>query len=138
MKDTTPASPETLFFDVYRQLNRGLAMGEASEALAQCSATAQELGKKATLTIKLTITPLKDHEGAVEITDTIETSLPKAKRKPRLLFATPEGLLTTERADQDKFQFERDATIVAGPHAPKREAREDPATADRKTAAAGS
>jgi hypothetical protein len=130
MKDTEPTTPDTLLFDVYRGLNRGKALIEASEALAQCTAAALEHGKKATLTLTLTVAPLKDHDEAVEIIDTIDKKLPKAKRKPRMLFATPEGMLTTERADQDSFSFERDASIVQGAHTPEpKPAKEEPAKA---------
>lgn len=113
MKPTEPTTPDTLLFDVYRGLNKGKALLEASEALAKCTASALEHGKKATLTITLSIEPLKDHDEAVQIVDTIDTKLPRAKRKARMLFATPEGMLTTERADQDSFTFERDASIVS-------------------------
>lgn len=115
---TEPAHPDTLFFDTYKGLNKGKALTEASEALAKCSAKALEHGKKATLTIKLTISPLKEHEGAVEIIDDIATNIPKSRRKPRLMFSTPEGILTTEQPDQDEFSFERDASIISGPHTP--------------------
>ncbi len=123
MKDPESTTPDTLLFDVYRGLNRGKALLEASEALAKCTAAALEHGKKATLTITLTVSPLKDHDEAVEIIDTIDTKLPRAKRKPRMLFATPEGMLTTERADQNEFSFQRDASIVQGDHTPEPKAQ---------------
>lgn len=115
--DTKPTTtPATLFFDVLRKLNKGHTPTDLSDALAKLTAAAADTGKKGKLTYTINVIPIKDTDGAYELRDDIKITTPKRSRKLAILYGTPDGLLASTPPDQDEFSFQRDASIVGGPH----------------------
>lgn len=81
---------EGLFLDVLPLLRDGLAVRELSEQLRICVDQARALGKPASLSLKLTVTP--DGNGEYTLSEQIQTRLPERARETRLQ-GTPDGKL---------------------------------------------
>lgn len=81
---------DELFLQVLPLLRDGLAVHELSQQLRICVAQARTLGKPASLSLKLTITP--DGNGEYTIGEHLQTRLPERTRETRLQ-GTPDGNL---------------------------------------------
>ena len=82
-----------------RAINSGLLDTELGEAISAAVAACLSHGKRATVTLKLTI-------DSQNIKDGIASKLPKEKREGGIVFATPEGNLTTEDPAQAKLDLQ--------------------------------
>lgn len=82
-----------LFHHVMTHQRTGLAAEELSAELAKAVAQARLTGKKATLTLTLTIEP-QGQSGQYFVRDAIKTRLPELAKETTLFFGTPEGNLT--------------------------------------------
>jgi hypothetical protein len=100
---------EGLFLDVLPLLRDGLAVRELSEQLRLCVDQARALGKPASLSLKLTVTP-DGTSGEYTLSEQIQTRLPQRTRETRLL-GTPDGHL-------EPVPHQVDLDFPAAPEAP--------------------
>jgi hypothetical protein len=89
-----------------RAINSGLLDTELGEAISAAVAACLSHGKRATVTLKLTIDSQNIKDGTVRISHDIASKLPKEKREGGIVFATPEGNLTTEDPAQAKLDLQ--------------------------------
>ncbi|OAM33262.1 hypothetical protein A7P96_00515 [Eikenella sp. NML03-A-027] len=89
-----------------RAINSGLLDTELGEAISTAVAACLSHGKRATVTLKLTIDSQNIKDGTVRISHDIASKLPKEKREGSIVFATPEGNLTTEDPAQAKLDLQ--------------------------------
>jgi len=94
-----------LYLDTLRNLTFGQTAEDASKALAKCVQRSAETGKKSTITIKLTISPVGNRTGQIKIDDTITTKLPEVERGGSLVFSTPDGNLTRTNPKQGSMDL---------------------------------
>lgn len=106
------------FADWLREQSHGRTHDELGEALWDLAARVRETGKKGTLTLAITVEPMKgDPERVLVISDEIKLRLPEFPRKPSIFYTTGEGNLS--RRDPQQLEFEG--------------LREVPATAEAQT-----
>ena len=99
---------DDLFATVLSQLRAGRTQEELSDELRACVNHARETGKKAVLTLAITITPVRGEDGETgqyDVTDKITTKNPEYQRGRTLFFGTPEGNLEREDPRQGKLDL---------------------------------
>ncbi|MCL9788228.1 hypothetical protein J4530_08670 [Neisseria subflava] len=74
-----------------RAINSGLLDTELGEAISAAVAACLSHGKRATVTLKLTIDSQNIKDGTVRISHDIASKLPKEKREGGIVFATPKA-----------------------------------------------
>lgn len=89
-----------LFVSTVRDLSYGADALKASETLDKAVQRSLDTGKATTMTLKLTIKPVGNHTGQVEIKDSISCKLPELDRGMSLMFVTPDGNLTRDNPKQ--------------------------------------
>jgi hypothetical protein len=87
-----------LFSYTFNQLRDGLEQAEASEKLNECVLAAEETGKAATLTVKLTIKP--NGRGQQLIAAKTDHNLPEHPKSATIMFPTGDGNLQREDPNQ--------------------------------------
>ena len=88
------ANRPDLFTHTLTSLQHGTTALALSEHLHECVESARKTGKKATLTLTLTIKPVGRDTGQYELREDIKTKIPQLDRGMTLMFGTPEGNLT--------------------------------------------
>lgn len=92
------------FLDLLAEQSKGKTKEELTEALHDLVTAVTATGKKGTLTLKLTVEPLKDSDGSmVKVADQVVVSLPRRDRKPSLFYAA-DGNLQRDDPNQQKFE----------------------------------
>lgn len=71
----------------------GQILTDLSHAMRQATESAQLMGKKSAITLKINIDPAKNAAGAVVVTDDIKITLPKEEKKGSFFFSDDKGNL---------------------------------------------
>lgn len=109
------------FLDLLAEQSKGRTKEELTEAMHDLVTAVTATGKKGTLTLKLTVEPLKDSDGQmVKVADAVAVSLPRTDRKPSLFYAK-DGNLQRDNPLQQKFEGLRE---VPAPEAPAESANQ--------------
>lgn len=90
--------------DLLPALRAGEAVREIDDKLHEANLKVQSTGKAARVTIELAIEPVKNFEGAVNITDLVVAKLPEIKRTGgTILFHTADGHLSRKHPSQQEL-----------------------------------
>jgi hypothetical protein len=103
------------FLDFLREHRNGVAHDELSDALQECVAAVVEEGGTAVLTLKITVKSAGAGEGALMVTDKIETKVPTPLVGGSIFFASPENNLIREDPKQHKLNL----TEIKHPRTPR-------------------
>jgi len=116
MKDNKTSEPvigtSNCFQRTLGDHRKGNVFVDLSESLQECVEAVMELGKPATLTLKLKLTPNGE---SVALTDEITTKLPKATPKASIFFATEDHLLQRDNPNQQEMDLKTVPTVVEEP-----------------------
>jgi len=104
-EDAPMAKRPDLFVNTVNNLQYGASAIELSEQLNECVEAARKTGKKATLTLTLTIKPVGRDSGQYELREEIKAKIPTMDRGMTLMFGTPEGNLTRTDPRQGELQL---------------------------------
>lgn len=108
MPDPSVQIPQTSFIDTLGELNRGDLVPELDDAITRLVAAVHTLGKKGTLTVKLTAEPANKVGGdTVFVSVSLAESLPKPARSATLFYADERGALNREDPRQMKLELQR-------------------------------
>jgi len=88
--------------ETIQSLRHGQAEVELSDALTEAVQRARDTGKKATVSISITIEP-KGASGQYFLTDDIKCKLPAFAKEKTILFGTPDGNLLRDDPHQQKL-----------------------------------
>jgi len=102
---TTMSQRPDLYSHTINTLQHGATAIELSEQLHECVQAAQKTGKKATLTVTLTIKPVGRDTGQYEFREDIKCKIPSLDRGMTLMFGTPDGNLTRNDPRQGELQL---------------------------------
>lgn len=109
----TKVQPDTVSMDavdVLKWIRKGRMLHELSSKLEELTQAIRDTNQKGSLTLKLSITPLKkgdaDGQGAIAIalSDTIKIDKPEPARADTLFFAARNGFLSRNNPDQMNLQ----------------------------------
>ncbi|MFC3980201.1 hypothetical protein [Streptosporangium jomthongense] len=89
---TTPEQVRP-FADVLRDIRNGQVSDEAAAAMQQLVAAVREHGKKGTVTLTLTVEPMKGNEAALMVVGEVTVKAPKAPPRAAVFFADTAGNL---------------------------------------------
>lgn len=103
------------FAAVLQEHRKGASMQELSEALADVVRAVGETGKPGSVTLKVTVRPMKG-DLAVTFTDEIVVKVPRGERGASIFFADDDGNLTRTNPNQLSFP-----PVQAVPDAPGRD-----------------
>jgi hypothetical protein len=92
------------FADWLREQSNGRTHDELSEALADVTQAVTDTGKKGTLTLTVTIAPVKNGGGALVVSDAVKTAAPKPDRRTSVFYSDINGNLTREDPRQPTFE----------------------------------
>lgn len=92
------------FADWLRDQSKGATHDELSQALYDLTGRVIDTGKKGTLTLTITVQPLKGQVDALVVSDEIKLKLPEHDRKASLFYPDKQGNLT--RSDPNQLTFE--------------------------------
>lgn len=112
------------FADWLREQSRGATHDELGESLHDLVGRVQDTGKKGTLTLTITIAPLKNDTGVLVVTDEIKLKLPEHDRAGTIFYPDDTGNLTREDPRQLKFDSLREV--------PNRPTPRDPSTSTQE------
>ena len=103
---TEPAEDQTVrpFADWLREQSKGLTHEELSDALRDLTARVVDTGKKGSITLTITIAPLKGDVGALVVADEIKLKLPEHDRAASLFYPDKHGNLS--RSDPNQLSFD--------------------------------
>jgi hypothetical protein len=89
------------FADILRDIGRGLVHEEASNALVELVASVQEHARKGTLTLTITVEPIKKGDASALVTSAqIKVTPPKGDPVSSVFFTDRHGNLTREDPNQ--------------------------------------
>lgn len=94
------------FAAILLQCEKGLVHDKASELMREAVAAVKDLGKAAEVTIKLTITPVKNNTRVVQIEAKPSAKIPEPPRSPSIFFADDNGGLHRNDPTQREFDYE--------------------------------
>lgn len=100
---TTEATEPRPFATFLLEQNRGRTHSELSHGLRDLVAKVTDTGKKGSITLTVTIEPLKGNEEALQISDVIKLNLPEHSRGASIFFRGKEGDLQREDPNQPSF-----------------------------------
>jgi len=100
---------------------KGKLMGDLSTELNKAVLAVREHGKKATLTLNITIEPFE--QGCLRVSDKITSKLPTAKLPSNLFYATDDGVLTRDNPDQEELTLTPLPSATAVPTGVKQSAQ---------------
>lgn len=107
MADTIEPDDDTVirpFADWLREQSGGKTHDELSEALWDLVARVRDTGKKGTVSLTVTVAPMKNDLDVLVVTDEIKLRLPEHDRKASLFYPDKDGNLT--RTDPNQLSFE--------------------------------
>lgn len=93
------------FTDVLRDLNGGKFTAELTEQLAELVASAVATGKKASISVKLTLLPGKGASKVITIEHDFTVKSPEFERPADYMFVGPGGSLVRDNPDQQKLDL---------------------------------
>lgn len=91
--------------DVLRDVRKGAAVNEATEALADAVRAVDATGKAASVTIKITVKPSVARDAEKRIAVAIAASLPRADIDEALFFSDEHGDLLRTDPRQEELRF---------------------------------
>jgi hypothetical protein len=115
--DAAPVPQQKTFTQFLHEQRRGLLHQELSDVLAEAGRAVAEHEKPATITLKIKIAPMKKYPGAVEVTDTVTSSLPEADRHAGIFYPDEHGNLNRNDPRQPELPLN-----IAGANAQNRTA----------------
>jgi hypothetical protein len=92
------------FADWLREQSGGKTHDELSEALWDLVARVRDTGKKGTVTLTVTVAPMKGDKDVLIVSDEIKLRFPEHDRKASLFYPDANGNLT--RSDPNQLAFE--------------------------------
>lgn len=93
------------FADALREMQSGRTHTELSEQLHELIARVRDTGKKGSLTLTITVAPVKNaSENTLTVSDIVTAKLPAHDRRVSLFYADADGNLT--RRDPNQLEFE--------------------------------
>jgi hypothetical protein len=93
------------FFDVARDLRRGLFLDECADKLQEVVAAVDESGKPGKLVIEITIAPASKGQGAFKVADKVTVKLPPMPAGETIMFGTPEMNLVANDPRQGSLEL---------------------------------
>jgi hypothetical protein len=113
MSDPTPESEgPTPFSQFLHEHNRGAGHTRASEALQALVSAVLDTGKKGSVTVTVSVEPMKGNPDAMLTTIDVKEKLPVNASKPAVFYADDDGNLS--RTDPGQLQLD----VKDGPEAP--------------------
>ena len=92
------------FADALIEMQGGRTHTELSESLHELIARVRDTGKKGTITLTITVAPVKNaSENTLTVSDLVTTKLPAHDRRVSLFFADADGNLS--RRDPNQLEF---------------------------------
>lgn len=108
MTDTTDDAPVRPFADWLREQSGGDTHEELGDGLHDLIAKVRDTGKAGTLTLTVTIKPLKDDLNVLIVTDEIKLKLPEHDRKGSMFYADDHNNLVRQDPRQLSFDSLRE------------------------------
>ncbi|MEN3123251.1 hypothetical protein [Janibacter sp. LM] len=102
------------FADFIREQNRGRTHDELSDGLRDLVSRVEDTGKKGTITLTVTVEPLKGNESCLQVSDEIKLKLPEHDRGSSIFFRGRDGNLQRDDPNQVTFDFLREVTPPPG------------------------
>lgn len=102
--DTEDAAYIRPFIDWLREQAKGTTQDELSEGLHDLIARVQDTGKKGSLSLTITVAPLKGDNHVLVVSDEIKLRLPEHDRQSSLFYPDKHGNLS--RKDPGQLEFE--------------------------------
>lgn len=100
------------FSDFLAEHNSGLGHRLAGEALQDVAASVVDTGKKGSMTVTVSVEPLKGSEGTLMTTVVVNTKLPIAPPKPAVFYVADDGALTRSDPNQPAFEGLKEASAA--------------------------
>lgn len=105
---TAPSAPASagVFLSTLSAMNKGLVLTELDDALREVTKAALDAGKKAKLTLDLTVVPSGNGIGGTPlfaVVNAVKTSLPKPPQDASVFFADDEHNLTRRNPLQEEM-----------------------------------
>lgn len=101
------------FADFLREQAGGRTHAELTEALAEVVAAVRDTGKKGSLQLTISITPLKNSNGALTVGDAVKKVVPAHDRRTSIFYATDGGSLVKDDPAQPAFEELREVPAPA-------------------------
>lgn len=101
--------------DVLRDINAGHFVDEIDEALAEAVGAVRATGKKAEITIKLTLKKAKGHDAVINVEHDLKTKVPEFERPSSVFFATNQNALVSDNPEQRPLAFRKVGGTDAAP-----------------------
>lgn len=102
------------FSDFIREQNKGRTHDELSDGMRDLVARVEDTGKKGTITLVITVEPLKGNESCLTVSDEIKLKLPEHDRGSSIFFRGRDGNLQRDDPNQVTFDFLREVTPPPG------------------------
>jgi hypothetical protein len=101
-------------------LRDGMTRVELAEAVHELVSAVRDTGKKASLTLKLTVAPATNisNDHTLIVTDDIAVTYPKRDKSSTILFADEDNQLTRRDPRQPRLAFEQQNTRGVSPFPP--------------------
>lgn len=106
--------PTRPFADFIREQNRGRTHDELGEGLRDLVARVEDTGKKGSLTLTVTVEPLKGNEDCLTVSDEIKLKLPEHDRGASIFFRGRDGNLQRDDPNQPTFDALREVAPPPG------------------------
>lgn len=100
--DTEEVEPRP-FATFLLEQNRGRTHQELSVGLRDLVAKVEDTGKKGSITLTITIEPLKGNEEALQVSDVIKLNLPEHNRGASIFFRGRDGNLQRDDPNQESL-----------------------------------
>lgn len=91
------------FADWLRDQSQGATHDELSEALYDLVDRVTDTGKKGTLTLTISVEPMKGDDSVLLVSDEIKLRLPEYPRRPSIFYQDGEGNLCRTNPDQPEL-----------------------------------
>jgi len=114
MTDTTDPLVIRPFADWLTEQAKGRTHAELGEGLHDLIARVQDTGRKGTITLTVTVEPMKKDASLLVVSDEIKIKLPEYDRPSGVFYADKNGNLTRDNPDQLAFESLREVPPPAG------------------------
>lgn len=99
MTDTQPRD----FADFLREQANGRTHAELTDALAEVVSAIRDTGKKGSIALTITITPVKNGGGVLTVADAVKKVVPQHDRRTSMFYPTRTGSLVKDDPAQPSF-----------------------------------
>lgn len=104
-EETMDDMPGERALQFLREQREGRLVSELESALREVVERVRETNKVGTLKLVLKIRPSGDGEGTYDVSDDVDTTLPKYSKRTSLFYGTPDCYLQRNDPRQQPFQF---------------------------------